>query len=199
MDSSWAGAVSGAGSTRPTSSVTVSTMAGRCQTKSKPLWTAKAAAAATTPPRWRRLRGRWRAPQHGRDRDHQDREQGQADQTELRGDLEVLVVDVGCTAGCHGRVPYIAGRPVQLRCRSGDVGRPAGGPRAAPRSGDQEMVQAFPAHGANPPLGNGVGVRGLDRRTDDLRTDRAPEVIEGPGELALAVAQGAAAPHGCAG
>jgi hypothetical protein len=51
------------------------------------------------------------------------------------------------------------------------------------------MVQAFPAHGANPALGNGVGVRGLDRCADDLRTDRAPEVIEGSGELALAVAE----------
>ena len=29
---------------------------------------------------------------------------------------------------------------------------------AAP--GDQEMIEAFPAHGADPPLGNGVGVRG---------------------------------------
>jgi hypothetical protein len=40
----------------------------------------------------------------------------------------------------------------------------------------------------DPALGNGVGVRGLDRCADDLRTDRAPEVIEGPGELAVAVA-----------
>jgi hypothetical protein len=55
-------------------------------------------------------------------------------------------------------------------------------------AGDQEMVQAFPAHGANPALGNGVGVRGLDRCADDLGADRAPEVIEGPGELAVAVA-----------
>ena len=56
-------------------------------------------------------------------------------------------------------------------------------------AGDQEMVQAFPAHGSNPALGNGVGVRGLDRRTDDLGTDRAPEVIEGSGEPAVAVAE----------
>jgi hypothetical protein len=35
-------------------------------------------------------------------------------------------------------------------------------------AGDPEMVQAFSAHGADPPLGNGVGVRGLDRRRDDL-------------------------------
>jgi hypothetical protein len=55
-------------------------------------------------------------------------------------------------------------------------------------AGDQEMVQAFPAQGTDPALGNGVGVRGLDRRTDDLRTNRAPDVIEGPDELAVAVA-----------
>src|SRR5512133_2975188 len=53
---------------------------------------------------------------------------------------------------------------------------------------DQEMIQALPAHSTDPALGDGVGVRGLDRYTDDLRTDRAPDVIEGPGELAVAVA-----------
>jgi hypothetical protein len=30
--------------------------------------------------------------------------------------------------------------------------------------GDQEMVQALPAYRADPALGNGVGVRRLDRR-----------------------------------
>jgi hypothetical protein len=55
-------------------------------------------------------------------------------------------------------------------------------------AGDQEMVQAFSAHGTDPALGDGVGVRSLDRCTDDLRTDRAPDVIEGSGELAVAVA-----------
>jgi hypothetical protein len=54
---------------------------------------------------------------------------------------------------------------------------------------DQQPVQALGADGLHPALGNGVGVGGLDRRTDDLRTDRAPEVIEGPGELAVAVAE----------
>jgi hypothetical protein len=29
-------------------------------------------------------------------------------------------------------------------------------------AGDQEMVQAIPGHGADPALGNGVGVRRLD-------------------------------------
>ena len=37
-----------------------------------------------------------------------------------------------------------------------------------PPPGDQEMVQALPAYGANPALGNGVGVRRLNRRADDL-------------------------------
>jgi hypothetical protein len=54
--------------------------------------------------------------------------------------------------------------------------------------GDQEMVQALLAHGANPALGDGVGVRRLDRRQDDLGTDRTPDVVEGPGELAVPVA-----------
>src|SRR6266487_2412516 len=48
------------------------------------------------------------------------------------------------------------------------------------------MVQAFPAHGANPALGDGDGVRRLDRRKDDLGTDCAPDV-EGPGEPAVTV------------
>jgi hypothetical protein len=52
---------------------------------------------------------------------------------------------------------------------------------------DQEMVQALLAHGADPALGDGVSVRRLDRRTDDLGTDRASDVVEGPGELAVTV------------
>jgi hypothetical protein len=51
------------------------------------------------------------------------------------------------------------------------------------------MVQALLAHGADPALGDGVGVRRLDRGTDDLGADRAPEVIEGPGEPAVTVAE----------
>jgi hypothetical protein len=57
-----------------------------------------------------------------------------------------------------------------------------------PTAGDQEMVQAFPAHGADPALGDGVGVRRLDGCADDLSADRAPDIIECPGELAVAVA-----------
>src|SRR5829696_1693354 len=55
-------------------------------------------------------------------------------------------------------------------------------------AGEQEMVQAFSAYGADPALGDGVGVRGLDRGADDLGADRAPDVVEGSGELAVAVA-----------
>jgi hypothetical protein len=56
-------------------------------------------------------------------------------------------------------------------------------------AGDQKLVQAFPGHGAHPPLGNGVGVGSLDRRTDNLGADRAPDGIESPGERAVAVAE----------
>ena len=56
-----------------------------------------------------------------------------------------------------------------------------------PPPDDQEVVQALLASGANPALGDGVGVRRLDRRQDDLGTDRTPVVVEGPGELAVAV------------
>jgi hypothetical protein len=52
---------------------------------------------------------------------------------------------------------------------------------------DQELVQALPAHGADPALGVGVGVGGLDRCQDALGTHRTPDVVEGPGELAVAV------------
>jgi hypothetical protein len=61
--------------------------------------------------------------------------------------------------------------------------------KEVPAAGDQEMVQAFPAHSADPALGDGVGVRRLDRCAEDLGADRAPEVIEGSGELAVAVAE----------
>src|SRR5829696_6756742 len=56
-----------------------------------------------------------------------------------------------------------------------------------PPPGDQEVVQALLAYGANPALGDGVGVWGLDRRQDDLGADRAPVVVEGSGELAVSV------------
>jgi len=57
-----------------------------------------------------------------------------------------------------------------------------------PPPGDQEMVQALLAHGANPALGDGVGVRRLDRRQDDLGAEPVPDIVESPGELAVSVA-----------
>jgi hypothetical protein len=56
-----------------------------------------------------------------------------------------------------------------------------------PTPSDQEVVQALLAHGANPALGDGVSVRSLDRRQDDLGADRAPDAVEGAGELAVTV------------
>ena len=56
-----------------------------------------------------------------------------------------------------------------------------------PPPGDQEVVQALPAYGANPALGDGIGVRRLNRRADDLGTEPVPDVIEGPSELAVSV------------
>jgi hypothetical protein len=48
-----------------------------------------------------------------------------------------------------------------------------------PAAGDQEMVQALPAHGADPALGDGIGVRAknqLDR--DDPGTTSAGGSIQ---------------------
>jgi hypothetical protein len=56
-----------------------------------------------------------------------------------------------------------------------------------PPPGDQEMIQALLAHGANPALGDGVSVRSLDRRQDDLSAEPMPHVAEGSGELAVTV------------
>jgi hypothetical protein len=56
-----------------------------------------------------------------------------------------------------------------------------------PAPGDQEVVQALPAHGGDPALGDGVRVRGLDRRADDLSIEPVPDVVEGSGELAVTV------------
>jgi hypothetical protein len=55
--------------------------------------------------------------------------------------------------------------------------------------GDQEVVQALLAHGADPALGDGVGVGSLDRRANDLGTEPPPDIVEGPGELAVTVAE----------
>src|SRR5829696_810701 len=63
-------------------------------------------------------------------------------------------------------------------------------------AGEQEMVQALLAYGADPALGDGVGVRGLDRCADDLGAEPVPDVIEGSGELAVAVADQSRCPAG---
>jgi len=60
--------------------------------------------------------------------------------------------------------------------------------KQVPAAADQEMVQALPAHSANPALGDGIGVGRLDRCADDLGADRAPDVVEDAGEFAVAVA-----------
>ena len=56
-----------------------------------------------------------------------------------------------------------------------------------PTPSDQEVVQALLAHGADPALGDGVSVRSLDRREDDLSAEPVPHVVEGSGELAVTV------------
>ena len=58
-----------------------------------------------------------------------------------------------------------------------------------PTPSDQEVVQALPAQGADPALGDGVGVGSLDRRADDLGAEPVPHVVEGSGELAVTVAE----------
>jgi hypothetical protein len=60
--------------------------------------------------------------------------------------------------------------------------------RKLPGADDQELVQALLADGPDPPFGDGVGVRRLNRCADDLGTGRAPHVIERPGELGVPVA-----------
>jgi hypothetical protein len=53
-------------------------------------------------------------------------------------------------------------------CRAGVDAKDA---KQLPAPADQEMVQALPAHGANPALGDGIGVGRLDRCADDLGAD----------------------------
>src|SRR6266496_2495629 len=53
---------------------------------------------------------------------------------------------------------------------------------------DQHPVQALLPDGSYPPLGECVGVRRLDRRLDDLDAVGGEDIVEGTGELAVAVA-----------
>ena len=55
-------------------------------------------------------------------------------------------------------------------------------------SGDEEVVEAFPANGADPSLRVRIPVRGLIGRPYDVGADGGPDVIEGPGELGVPVA-----------
>ena len=56
------------------------------------------------------------------------------------------------------------------------------------RADDQEMVEALPAHGAHPTLRMSVCVRRPHRCSDHFGADRTPEVVKGPNELGVAVA-----------
>jgi hypothetical protein len=53
---------------------------------------------------------------------------------------------------------------------------------------DQHPVQALLPHGSYPPLSEGVGVRRLDWCLDDLEAIGGKDVVEGAGELAVAIA-----------
>ena len=54
-------------------------------------------------------------------------------------------------------------------------------------SDNEQVIEAFSADGADPPFRVGVGVGCPDRGGDDTCADRAPDVVEGPGELGVAV------------
>lgn len=53
---------------------------------------------------------------------------------------------------------------------------------------DEEMIEALTTDGAHPSFGECVRVRRPHRGADDLGVDRAPNVVEGPGELGVTVA-----------
>src|SRR5512132_3048952 len=50
---------------------------------------------------------------------------------------------------------------------------------------DQQPVEALGAHGADPPLGVGIGVGRLEGCAEDLDTLRTEDVIERTGELRI--------------
>jgi hypothetical protein len=55
-------------------------------------------------------------------------------------------------------------------------------------SGDQEVVEAFPAQGANEAFRDRVRPGCSDRRPNDLHVSAAEDCVEGRGELAVSVA-----------
>ena len=52
---------------------------------------------------------------------------------------------------------------------------------------DQEPVEAFGSDGSDEPLGVGVRLRRLHRRVDDPGSFAAEHLVEGSGELAVAI------------
>jgi hypothetical protein len=55
-------------------------------------------------------------------------------------------------------------------------------------SGDQKMIEAFAAQGADPAFRNGVRARCADRGADDADVGAGEYRVEGGGELAVLVA-----------
>ena len=53
---------------------------------------------------------------------------------------------------------------------------------------DQQMIETFSADCANPTLRECIRVRGPHWSADDICADRPPHVVEGSGELGVAVA-----------
>jgi hypothetical protein len=60
--------------------------------------------------------------------------------------------------------------------------------REVARSGDQDVVEAFPSQGADPPFRDRVRSRCPDRGANDADVSACEYRIEGGGELAVAVA-----------
>jgi hypothetical protein len=54
-------------------------------------------------------------------------------------------------------------------------------------AGDQDPVEALAPNGADEALGKRVGLRSLDRCSDDLDPLAAEDLVEGPGELRVAI------------
>jgi hypothetical protein len=53
---------------------------------------------------------------------------------------------------------------------------------------DRQLIEALPADRADPAFGVGVGIGRPNGRADDLTADRAPDIIEHPGDLGVSVA-----------
>jgi hypothetical protein len=62
---------------------------------------------------------------------------------------------------------------------------------------DQQPVEAFPAHAADPALAVSVRVRRPDRRADDADAFALEDAVEGPAELRVSVVDQRSAGAGC--